>query len=133
MGKAINWSALVLRALTVVDGLVFLTAAFQNFGLRITAGPIERWFPVAIWQAGVGEAVIGVALLAAALSDRTRAFSVAYAMSVVGIGFGLLSSRVVGPARDIHLLLVPLAVVGVVALVWRSRHSSAVLDPGPQG
>src|SRR4051812_33630058 len=102
-----------LRLVTLVDAVVFLVAALLNFGLSVPLGVADLVFPVAIWQAGVGEAVIGVALLAAALRDRSRLYWVAYALSVLGIAFGLLSVRVQGPARTIHVVLVPLAIVGI--------------------
>jgi len=39
-------------------------------------------------------------------------------LSVLGIAFGLASARVVGAAREIHILLVPLAAVGIGVLLW---------------
>jgi hypothetical protein len=43
---------------------------------------------------------------------------VAFGMSVAGIAFGLSSPRVQGPARDIHVLLVPLAAIVFGLLIW---------------
>ncbi len=37
----------------------------------------------------------------------------AYVLSALGIAFGLSSARVVGAAREIHLVLVPLAAIGL--------------------
>ena len=106
----------VLRAVTVLDAAVFLIAAAQNMGARIAVGPLDWYFPAPIVQAGVGEAVIGLALLAAAGTMRKSYLSIAYGLSIFGITFGLLSQRVVGAPREIHVLLVPLAVVGVMLL-----------------
>jgi hypothetical protein len=63
--------------------------------------------------------IIGVLLLSATLRDRAKLYWIAYVLSVLGIAFGLASARVVGAAREIHVLLVPLAAVGIVLLVWR--------------
>ena len=43
----------------------------------------------------------------------------AYVLSALGIAFGLSSARVVGAAREIHLVLVPLAAIGWPILAWR--------------
>ncbi|MGE5333170.1 MAG: hypothetical protein ACM3N4_00590 [Nitrososphaerota archaeon] len=108
----------ILRAALLVDAAVFLSAALLNFGAKIPLGFTELYFPVAIWQAGTGEAVIGLALLAAALTGRSALAWAAFGLSVVGIAFGLSSARVQGPARDIHIVLVPLAVVIFGLLLW---------------
>jgi hypothetical protein len=118
---------IVLRAITVIDAGVFLAAAAMNAGARIALGPIDWSFGVPVWQAGVGEAVIGLALLAAAVRSRTRLYWIAYLLSIFGIAFGLLSARVVGAAHDIHVLLVPLAVVGVAVLIWRSLERAGAV------
>src|SRR5207248_2674436 len=81
----------VLRAAIFVDAVVFLTAALLNGGARLPLGFAELSFPVPIWQAGIGEAVIGLALLAAAVAGRATVSWVAFWMSVVGIAFGLSS------------------------------------------
>jgi hypothetical protein len=112
-----------LRVVTIVDATVFLTASLQNMGLGIPLGVVELRFPVPIWQAGIGEAVIGATLLVAVVSNRMKLFWTAYGLSVLGIAFGLLSARVVGPARDIHVLLVPLALLGLGLLVIRRRSA----------
>ncbi len=128
--------ALVLRIVLVVDAVVFLTAALLNFGLHIPLGFAELSFHPSIWQAGSGEAVIGLALLAAAMTGRIKIAWVAFWLSVVGIVFGLSSARVQGLARDLHVILVPLAVVIFGLLLWlwrlqqRHRRDAAALGPG---
>ena len=114
---------LVLRAVIFVDAAVFLTAALLNEGISIPLGFAELSFPIPIWQAGIGEAVIGLALLAAAVTGRAIITWVAFWMSVVGIVFGLSSPIVQGPARDVHVLLVPLAVIVFGLLAWRRQQS----------
>jgi hypothetical protein len=111
-----------LRATLFADAVVFLGAALLNFGAQPTIGTAELSFPNPIWQAGVGEAVIGLALLAAAFRPDDRSAWVAFWMSVVGIAFGLSSSRVQGPAREVHLVLVPLAILVFGLLIWRRQH-----------
>ena len=108
----------LLRTLASVYGLVFLAAFLQNMGLRLAVGPLDLYFSEPVWQAGIGEAVIGILLLVAALRDRAKLYWIAYVPSVLGIAFGLASARVVGAAREIHILLVPLAAVGIGVLLW---------------
>jgi hypothetical protein len=108
---------------TLVDSLVFLAAFLENMGLRLALGPVDFYFGVPVWQAGIGELVIGVLLLAATLRDRAKLYWIAYVLSVLGIAFGLASARVVGAAREIHVLLVPLAAVGLVLLLWRRSRA----------
>ena len=116
----------LLPVLTVIDGLVFLASFAQNVGARLTVGPLDVYFAAPVWQAGIGEAVIGMLLLLAAIGDRLRLYWIAYGLSVLGILFGLSSARVVGSAREIHLVLVPLAIVGLLLVAWRRwRGSSA--------
>jgi hypothetical protein len=106
----------------LVDGGVFVYAALLNFGVRIPLGITELGFPVPIWQAGLGEAVIGLLLLSAAVTQRGSVAWLAFGLSVVGIAFGLRSSQVQGPAREIHVLLVPLALLVFALLAWRQRE-----------
>jgi hypothetical protein len=123
---------MALRVVTIVDGVVFLVAALLNFGITIPLVAVDLVFPVAVWQAGVGEAVIGVLLLAAAIRARTRLYWIAYLLSVLGIAFGLLSPRVEGPARAIHVVLVPLAIIGIGLLALRrTSGGSAAGDVAP--
>ena len=79
----------VLRAVILVDALVFLAAALFNMGATVPLGFAALRFPVPIWQAGLGEAVIGLVLLAAAITGRATMAWVAFWMSVFGIAFGL--------------------------------------------
>jgi hypothetical protein len=109
----------LLRRLTFVYSLAFLASFLQNIGLRLSLGPVDFYFSEPIWQAGIGEAVIGALLLAAAMRDRMKLYWIAYLLSVVGIVIGLTSSRVVGAAREIHIVLVPLAGLGIALLIWR--------------
>src|ERR1035437_1099529 len=124
----------ILRATLFVYAVGFLSAALFNFGAQLTIGTAELSFPSPIWQAGVGEAVIGLALLAAAFRPYGRGAWAAFWMSVAGIAFGLSSARVQGPAREVHLVLVPLAVLVFGLLIWSSRHGhrlpgSAAVSP----
>jgi hypothetical protein len=119
---AATGATMVLRATLLVDGGVFLLAALLNLGARIPLGFTELSFPVPIWQAGIGEAAIGVILILAAVTRRGTLAWLAFWLSVAGIAFGLRSSQVQGPAREIHVLLVPLALVVFGLLVWRRRE-----------
>jgi len=80
---------------------------------------VDFYFGEPIWQAGLGEAVIGVVLVASALREGRALYWTAYGLSVLGIAFGLSSARVVGAAREIHFVLVPLAAIGLAMLAWR--------------
>lgn len=123
----------ILRAILFVDAAIFLLAALLNFGARIPLGFAELHFSVPIWQAGTGEAVIGLALLSAAMTGRTAIAWVAFGLSVLGIAFGLSSAKVQGLARDIHIVLVPLAVALFALLLWvrqqRLRLRMETFDP----
>jgi hypothetical protein len=50
---------------------------------------------------------------------------VAFVLSVLGIAFGLASRQVVGPARAVHVVLVPLAIVILALLLWSGRRLRA--------
>lgn len=113
----------LLRIVIFVDALVFLAAALFNFGTEIPLGFAELSFPVPIWQAGIGEAIIGLALLAGAVTRRVTVAWVAFWMSVFGIAFGLSSPKVQGPAREIHVILVPLAAIVFGLLAWQRQRS----------
>ncbi|HEU5438035.1 MAG TPA: hypothetical protein VFU88_02000 [Ktedonobacterales bacterium] len=134
MNKPRTRVTLVLRIVLVINAVVFLTASLFNFGLHVPLGFADLSFPLPVWQAGIGEAVIGLALLAAAVTGRSAMAWVAFWLSVVGIAFGLSSARVQGPAREIHLVLVPLAVVvfGLLLWLWAQRHwrDTEALGPG---
>ena len=54
-----------------------------------------------------------------AIANRITLFWIAYLLSVLGIRFGLSSSRVVDGTRAIHAVLAPIAVVGLGLLEWR--------------
>lgn len=107
-----------LRVAFFLDAAVFLGAALLNMSVHVPLGFATLRFSDPVWQAGTGEAVIGAALLAAGLSGHRRLSWAAWAMSVLGIAIGLSSARVQGAARDIHVVLVPLA-VAVFALLLR--------------
>ena len=134
MSKPGTLVIIILRAAIFVDAVVFLTAALLNLGTKMPLGFAELSFPVPIWQAGIGEAVIGLALLAAAVTGRATMSWVAFWMSVAGIVFGLSSSRVQGPARDVHVLLGPLAAIVFVLLMLLRQQSRQLrkdtLGPG---
>jgi hypothetical protein len=108
-----------------VDAVVFLAAAVENMGATIPLGFVDLRFPVPILPAGIGEAIIGLALLAAALTGRRTVAWVAFVLSVLGIAFGLASRQVVGPARAVHVVLVPLAIVILALLLWSGRRLRA--------
>lgn len=118
-------SALALRIGLIIDGLVFITAAGLNLGAQVPLGPVTLAFPVRIVPAGVGEAVIGLALLRAAASQHRGLAWPAFWLSVAGIGFGLVATTVgSGPVWGVHLVLVPLALVVLGLLVWTGRSDA---------
>jgi hypothetical protein len=120
-------SARLLRIVLVLDAAVFLGAALFNFGLQVPLGFTTLRFADPIWQAGTGETVIGAALLAAGLSGGRRLPWVAWVMSVLGIVFGLASDRVQGAARDLHVVMIALAVLVVALLVTGRRGGRSVV------
>jgi hypothetical protein len=116
-------SARLPRVVFVLDAAVFFGAALFNFGLRIPLGLTTLRFADAIWQAGTGEALIGAVLLAAGLTAGRRLSWAALVMSVLGIAFGLSSDRVQGAARDLHVVMIALAVLVLALLLITGRWS----------
>jgi hypothetical protein len=127
-------SATLLRGVLLVDAVVFLTAALFNMGVQVPLGFATLGFSVPVWQAGTGEAIIGATLLAAGLTARARLSWVGFWMSALGIAIGLTSERVQGAARDIHVVMVPLAIIVLVLLLWTRRRppSTARAEGGVQ-
>lgn len=121
---AMRRTSVALRTVLVVDAAVFLVAAALNAGVHIPLAFATLRFAAPVWQAGIGEAVIGVVLLVAAVLGKRGVAWTAFAMSVLGIAFGLSSDRVVGAARDVHVVLVPLAVIVLALLLWRRRRAT---------
>lgn len=121
-------SARLLRIALVLDAAFFFGAALFNFGLEVPLGFTTLRFADSIWQAGTGETVIGALLLAAGLTKGRGLSWVAWAMSVLGIAFGLSSDRVQGAARDLHVAMISLAVLVLALLLstgQRNRRSVA--------
>lgn len=112
-----------LRITLVATAVVFLGAALFNFGLEVPLGFTTLRFGDPIWQAGTGESVIAVLALAAGLTGGRRLSWVAWSASVLGIVFGLSSDRVQGAARDLHLVMIALAVAGLALLLVTRRSA----------
>ena len=121
-------SARLLRIALMLDAAVFFGAALFNFGLEVPLGFTTLRFADPIWQAGTGEAVIGAVLLAAGLTRGRRVSWVAFVMTVVGIAVGLSSERVQGAARDLHVVMIALAVLVLVLLITGRRDRQFVGD-----
>src|SRR5947199_8106107 len=103
-------------------------------GIQIPLGFADLGFSDPVWQAGIGETVIGVTLLAAGLTARTRLAWLAFWLSALGIAIGLSSQRVQGAARSIHVVMMPLAIIVLVLLVLaRRRQPSATRPEGDLG
>ncbi|MDE3076007.1 MAG: hypothetical protein KGJ86_11315 [Chloroflexota bacterium] len=123
-------SLTALRTALVLDALVFLTAAALNFGVRIPLGFVTVAFPVHILPAGIGEAVIGTNLLCAGITARRGWSWLAFWLSVGGIAFGLVAtSRTGGPAWDVHLILVPVALIILGLLLWTAGRAGSGDQP----
>jgi uncharacterized membrane protein len=120
---------IALILVLLVDGVVFLAASLLNWGTHIPLGFVTLRFSPAVWQAGIGELVVAVALLAAALSRRMMFSWVAFWLSVAGIAVGLLSHQVQGAARSVHIVLVPLAII-LLALLLANRAERTQSLPG---
>ncbi|WP_329245265.1 hypothetical protein OG417_49340 [Actinoallomurus sp. NBC_01490] len=115
----------LLRIVLYLDAAVFFGAALFNFGLKVPLGFTTLRFTDAIWQAGTGEAVIAAVLLAAGLTGGRRSSWTALVMSALGMAFGLSSDRVQGAARDLHVLMIALAVLVLALLLVTGRRSVA--------
>jgi heme/copper-type cytochrome/quinol oxidase subunit 1 len=86
-------------------------------------------FAPAVWQAGIGEVVVAIALSGAAVSGRILLGWIGFWFSVLGIVVGLSSHQVQGAARDIHVVLVPLAIVVLVLLIASRRSNRLFSSP----
>jgi hypothetical protein len=113
----------ILLILTALDGLIFLGASVLNFGAKIPIGFTVLSFSTPVLPAGIGEIVIGATLIVAAAlaSPRLRLFWLAYVLAFFGIAFGLLSNQVQGYARSLHVVMLPLTLLGFILLVLEAR------------
>ncbi|MDZ5446503.1 hypothetical protein U2F26_27895 [Micromonospora sp. 4G57] len=125
-------SARLLRTVLFLDAAVFFSAALFNFGLEVRLGFTTLRFADSIWQAGTGETVISAVLLAAGLTGGRRLSWVALVMSVLGIAFGLSSDRVQGAARDLHVVMIALAVLVLALLLATGRRPVADRAASPE-
>lgn len=120
----------LLRGVLLVDGAIFLVAALLNWGFQVPLGFVTLAFAPAVWQAGVGEAVVGCTLVLAATTARRRIAWTGFWLSAVGIAFGLSSHAVQGAARQVHVVLVPLAVVLLLLLLASGEREVATRAEG---
>ncbi|MGH2364188.1 MAG: hypothetical protein ACRDHX_05990 [Chloroflexota bacterium] len=121
MGKRLA----ALRIALVLEGLTFLVAAALNFGARVPLGFTILAFPLRILPVGVVEAVIGGTLLAGAMTLRRGMAWLGFWLAAGGIAFGLVATAARGgPEREVHLILVPLALNTLGLLIWTNRPAS---------
>lgn len=114
-----------LRVALIVNGLVFAASAALNFGAQIPLGFLTLAFPSPILPAAVGEAVIGLALLAAGVTQRRSLAWLALWLSVAGTAFGLLATSVGrGPVWSVHVVDVALALIVFGLLMWNDRSAA---------
>jgi len=122
----------MLRVALLAEAITFLTAAAMNFGVHIPLGFTTLQFPLRIIPAGIGETVIGAALLLAGLTLNRAASWIGWWLSVGGIAFGLVAtSRSRGPAFEMHAAMVALAIAVLALLLW-TRPQGAVSTPRPE-
>lgn len=114
--------SVLLRIALIVNGLVFATSAALNSGARIPLGVVTLAFPVAILPAGIGEAVIACALLAAGVSQQRSLAWLAFWLSVAGTAFGLVATSLgEGPVWVVHVVDVVLALILLGLLLLDDR------------
>ena len=119
-----------LRAVILVDAVVFLTASLLNAGIIISLGFTEMGFAVPIWQAGIGEAVIGLVLLIAAATERATLSGWLCGCRSLASPSALAPPRYRGPHATFTVSSVPLALIILGLLMWirqqgrRLRHRS---------
>ena len=109
------------RLVTVLTAIVFFISAVLNFGARILYGFGEVSFSAPLTSTGLEELIIGLVLVAAAVVSRLYVYVGAYILTLVGIVSGLLSAQVQGLARDLHEVMLPLAVGGCILLALEAR------------
>lgn len=122
-----NAAARLLRITLLIDALTFFTAAALNFGARIPLGFTTLRFPFRVIPAGVGEIVIGAALLLGAFTMRRSWAWIGFWLSVGGIAFGLvLTLRSRGAAFDVQMVMLALALLMLGFLIWTKDQSAAL-------
>lgn len=109
--------------MTVLTAAVFFISAILNFGAKIPVGFAELRFSAPLTSTGEDELVIGIILLAAAGVSRLYVYGAAYVLALVGIASGLLSSQVQGLARELHEVMLPLAIAGCALLVLEAKSA----------
>ncbi|HLG71636.1 MAG TPA: hypothetical protein VK009_14540 [Chloroflexota bacterium] len=107
-----------LRFSVLVDAAIFFVTSALNLGVHMPLGFTSIGFPAPAVQAGVGELIIGAALLLAAVVRDRSAYWTALALSGIGIAFGLRFSRSGSPQLAIHLVLLALGLLSLGLLVW---------------
>jgi hypothetical protein len=106
-----------MRVVAALSAAAFLLSSTLNFGLKIPIGFTVLSFAVHIQTIAEFEILIGAFLVVAAIIPRLYVYGAAYLLAAVGIAEGLLSLEVQGLARDLHVIMVPLAVAGISMLV----------------
>ena len=118
--RDIRWT---IRLVTMMTAAVFFLSAILNFGAKIPVGFAVLGFSMPLTSTGTIETVIGLVLLAGAAVSRPYVYGCAYVLALVGITFGLLSAQVQGLARDLHYVMVPLAIGGCTLLAAEARNT----------
>ena len=115
--------SLVLRLITIATALVFLFSAALNLGVKVPLGSYVLSFSDPQSSIATFEILIGAIFAVSSAISRILLYGGAYFLAFVGITFGLFSPDVQGLARSLHLIMLPLALVGTFLLGLDARSS----------
>jgi hypothetical protein len=116
-----------MSILSIITAALFLLSAVLNLGERIPLGFVLLSFTNPSSSIAVFEIIIGALLLVSAAVSRAYVFGGAYVLALVGIAFGVTTKSVVGLAHNLHLLMAPFDLIGILLLgietysVYQSR------------
>lgn len=113
----------ILRAVTLILGLLFLISCVMNFGYKIPLGSTGLSFSSPSTMIAEFEVFIGIVLVVAAALSQPYVYAGGYLLATVGIAEGLLSPSVQGLARSLHETMIPFLVGGWILLVLHVRTS----------
>ena len=122
-----------MSVISIITAALFLLSAILNLGEKISLGSVQLSFSNPSSSIATFEIVIGIILLLSVAVPRAYVFGGTYILALVGILSGITSKSVVGLAHNLHLLMAPVDLLGILLLAvdvnakYKSRS-----DKGPK-